>query len=187
MTIEAMIEQKPGEEIIEVVQASLIPLFPKLVLYFFWIVLPFFFLFPLFRAGAWGVLAFFLVLLSGVFFAVREWYQWNLTVCVITDRRVVDIDQQGFFNRVTSEVPYRNISDITYRIQGLIPTVFRYGVVGIQTLGNTVNLEIWDVRHPGKLHQLINDLREQSRHRPASKGDAESEPETELYEHLQQS
>lgn len=142
------------------VRQDFVPFIPWTVVLVIWFVLPFFFMFPLFTLGEWGVLIFVVVLLACLFFAYRTWFSWQRTMFVVTDRRLVDIDQNGFFDRTISELFYSGIDDVSYRKKGLLATLFGYGQVLIRTTGSAADIEIRRVRKPAKLHDLINDLRE---------------------------
>lgn len=150
---------KPGEEVLALVRGSLIPLWSKILLAFIWLVLPFFLLFPLFHMHLIGVIIFFTLLFSGMVYAFRFYVSWHETVMIITDLRIVDVDRPGLFGHVVSEVRYDQIRDASYRIRGVWPTLFHYGTLTIQVSGSKIHLEVYNVRHPQKAHDLINDLR----------------------------
>jgi len=155
-----IIQLKPEEDILMTVRQDLVPLIPWVIVLIVWFILPFFFMFPLFTLGEWGVLIFAVIVLSAVFFAYRTWFGWQRTMFVVTDRRLVDIDQHGFFDRTISELFYSGIDDVSYRKKGLLSTIFGYGNVLIRTTGSAADIEVRRVRGPDKLHDLINDLRE---------------------------
>ena len=78
---------------------------------------------------------------------------------VITDRRIVDVDQKGLLRRVVSEIPLYRIDQVTYEIGGFFSTLFRLGVVVVTTAGQAADLEFRRVRQPARISALINDLR----------------------------
>lgn len=63
------------------------------------------------------------------------WMDYYLDVWVLTDNRIVDIEQRGFFDREASSFRLDRIQDITIEITGLIPTLFDFGIVHVQTAG----------------------------------------------------
>ncbi len=70
---------------------------------------------------------------------VLFWYAWidyYLDVWIITDKRVVNIKQQGLFSRSISEAKLYRIQDVQAEVHGLLPTFFHFGNVTIQTAGN---------------------------------------------------
>ncbi len=154
---------KPHEEILAVVRQSLIPLFWKFLLFTLWLIIPFFFLFPLFREGVWGVVVFFALVISGFALLLRQYMRWHGTTFIVTDRRVVDIDQRGFFDRIVTEAPYSQIDEASYRVKGFWATVFRYGSIRLDLAGSAADIKFERVYRPARIHNLINDLREESR------------------------
>ncbi len=152
---------KPHEEILETVRESLVPHTMKIVLLFVWFVLPFFFLFPLFQEGIFGVVIFFLVLCSAVVVILRTYFRWTRTVLVVTDMRIVDIDQNGFFDRTVTEATYQQIDEVNYRVKGFFSTIFRYGTIRVHVRGSAADIEFKHILRPARIHDLINDVREQ--------------------------
>lgn len=148
------------ERVIALVHESIIPYTFWFLLFFVWIVTPFFFLFPLFQEGTIGIIIFFTLVGTGSTLALRKWYSWQRTVMVITDQRIIDHDQDGFFERVISETTFDNISDVNYKVKGVFSTLFRYGTIKIRTKGNAADLEFRHAKTPVAIHNLINDLRE---------------------------
>ncbi len=162
MNVAKRIQLKPDEEVLMIVHASLIPLWPKVFLAFVWLTLPFFLLFPLFHMQWFGAGVFFLLLVSGMCYAYRAFVMWYESVFFVTDGRIIDIDQSGLFHRVVSEAGHAQIRDVAYEIHGFWATILRYGDVTMHIRGSQVDLEIFHVRHPAKVHDLINDLRTDS-------------------------
>ncbi len=160
------IELKAREQVFEVVQASLIPKFWVFALCTIWTVFPFFFLFPLWRQGTWGVALFFLWLLSGIVLLWRQYLTWARTVFLVTDMRVIDYDQRGFFHRVVTEARYESIDEVSVQVKGIVPTLFRYGTLRLKLHGAAADIEIERVKKPAHLADVINDLRTQSRQTP---------------------
>lgn len=154
---------KEDEQLIRVVR--------KYPLVFFWpwffsalfIIASFFFLYPLFRLGPWGAAGFAALLLTGLFLAVRALVVYSFNAFIITDQRIIDIDQRGFFDRTVSEITYDNIQDVSFRIKGLWQTFLRYGSVFIQTAAVQANIELHSVAAPEKIQQLIIDCQREYR------------------------
>lgn len=99
------------------------------------------------------ILAFFLI-----------WLIYYLNVQIITDRRIVDIDQVGLFHHEVSELHIENIEDVTSDISGLLGNIFNYGTVYVQTAGSRERFEFDRVPDPGKINKMLLDLYEQLPH-----------------------
>ncbi|MEK7617990.1 MAG: hypothetical protein AAB410_02490 [Patescibacteria group bacterium] len=88
------------------------------------------------------------------------WLFYYLNVQIITDRRIVDIDQVGLFHHEVSELHIENIEDVTSEVSGVLGTVFNYGDVYVQTAASIERFEFSDVPNPGSINKLILDLYE---------------------------
>lgn len=157
--IESIIQLKEEENIEGLVRRHLVTLLPSLIISMLFIVLPFFFLFPLFGLGPLGVIVFGLSVIIGILWATRCLFLWNADVLVVTNLRIVDVDQKGLLSRKVSEAPYGVIQDVSWKREGIWQTIFRMGSVSIQTAGSSANIEADNIPHPGKLHEIINDER----------------------------
>ncbi len=159
MRIEKLIQLQPDEEILEIVREDLVPHAPKIALFILWLLAPFFLLYPLLQLGWLGLVVFSLFLVSAGWFSWHTFHRWSHTMFVITDQRIVDVDQRRFFQRVVTEIPLGRIDQVSYEIRGILPTVFRLGVVIVTTAGQAADLEFRRVRQPARVSALINELR----------------------------
>ncbi|MBI5071299.1 PH domain-containing protein [Candidatus Falkowbacteria bacterium] len=160
------INPKAGEEVVVVVRHFGLTFWPKILAVFLLLILPFFFIFPLFKWGYWGVVLFLFPIILGIIYAVQTFVSWYYNAFIITNCRVVDIDQRGFFERIVSEAVYEKIQDVSYRRKGIWQTIFRYGDVRIAAAGTDIGLEIKNVRSPESVQQLIADLSHLEKRRP---------------------
>ncbi len=67
------------------------------------------------------------------FYGFLMWIDYWLDVWIVTDQRVVNIEQKGLFSRHVSELHFHTVQDVTSKVQGLIPTLLNYGDVEVQT------------------------------------------------------
>jgi hypothetical protein len=61
------------------------------------------------------------------------WIDYYLDAWIVTNERVINIEQRGFFTRKISELKLTKIQDVTSEIIGVIPTLFNYGNIYVQT------------------------------------------------------
>jgi len=61
------------------------------------------------------------------------WTHYYLDLWIITDRRIILIDQIRFFNRNVSIFRLERLQDIEFSIKGIIPTFFNFGTLNAQT------------------------------------------------------
>lgn len=83
-----------------------------------------------------------------------------LDVYILTDHRIVDITQNGFFKRKISELNLRQIQDVNAQVQGLAATLLHFGNVHIQTAGEQPNFVFESIPHPYATSKKILDLHE---------------------------
>jgi hypothetical protein len=150
---------KDDEELIRVVRSFPLAFFWPGLLGLLLIIIPFFLAVPLFKAEILGAVGFGLLLLIGLIIFIRTLAIGYLNCFIITNRRVIDWDQRGLFDRVISEADYDKIQDISYRIRGMMGTLLNYGTIQVQTAGTAPVLEIRYVRRPQKIQALITDIK----------------------------
>ena len=119
------------------------------------IALPLFLMIPLFQFGTAGVVVFALIGFVGLLIGTRAFYLWYWNCFIVTNERVVDVDQRGFFDRVVSESAYDKIQDVSYQVKGIIGTVLNVGLLVVQTAGSNTNLELLHVKNPQEIQHLI--------------------------------
>ncbi|PIP26389.1 MAG: hypothetical protein CO140_04705 [Candidatus Moranbacteria bacterium CG_4_9_14_3_um_filter_40_7] len=124
-----------------------------------WIILPLFF--PGVIASSLNVLFNFLRNLFGMFVWITFfliWIDYYFDVWIITNKRVVNIEQKGLFNRQVSELELARIQDITTEVTGVIPTMLNYGDVFIQTAGENPRFIFRQVSDPYGIKDTLMNL-----------------------------
>lgn len=101
-------------------------------------------------------------LLFMILFALIEFIDFYFDLHIVTDRRLVDIDQHRLFNRTVSELLLDDIQDVKSISKGFFATIFDFGDVTIQTAGSQPNFVFTDVRHPNEVAAIIIDLSDQT-------------------------
>ena len=124
-------------------------------------------LFPAFLEGAISfpilVLMGSLFYLSVILFFFTYFITFYLDLLVVTNDRLLHIEQEGLFARTISELDLYRIQDITSEVKGIFPSVFNYGDLLIQTAGAVEEFKITNIPHPEALRQTILDLAEEDR------------------------
>ncbi|HLD34962.1 MAG TPA: PH domain-containing protein, partial [Patescibacteria group bacterium] len=77
---------------------------------------------------------------------------------IITNDRLIDIEQNGLLARTIAETDLYLIQDVTSEIKGLFASIFKYGRVVIQTAGATPKFIVVDIPDPNGLRRLLLDL-----------------------------
>jgi len=81
------------------------------------------------------VIYFFLALyfLALILYLFVLWSDYYLDVWIITNKRLIDIEQKGLFNRHISEMHMRNIQNVSISIRGIVQTLLRFGDIVVET------------------------------------------------------
>ena len=109
-------------------------------------------------------------LLLSVMAATVSWTHYYLDLWVITDRRIIVIEQISFFNRKVSNFRLERMQDIKVTITGIIPTLLNFGTIRAQTASATEsNFTSPALPDPRGLQSLIQTAMDA---RMASLGDA---------------
>lgn len=65
------------------------------------------------------------------------WTDHYLDLWAITNRRVVSIDQRGFFRRFLSSFRLERLQDMNIEVNGVIATLLNFGTIEAQTAGGS--------------------------------------------------
>lgn len=91
-------------------------------------------------------------------FLFQNFIDWYLDIWIVTNYRIINIEQHGLFGRTMSELMLYNVQDVTSEIKGFIHTIFDYGVIHIQTAGETKRFEFEDIEHPNHVAKRVLEL-----------------------------
>jgi membrane protein YdbS with pleckstrin-like domain len=92
-----------------------------------------------------------------------EWTDYYLDMLVITNKRIIDVEQKGFFNREVTSFPYDQIQDITVDTVGVVKTLLKFSDIHIQTAGHNHEIIVKDADGAEEAKSLILRLSEQAR------------------------
>ena len=81
------------------------------------------------------LLFFFLWELFFILLFYTAFLNYYLDVWVVTDERILDINQEGVFSRSVSELELHRIQDVHAEIKGVFATLFNFGLIEVQTAG----------------------------------------------------
>jgi uncharacterized membrane protein YdbT with pleckstrin-like domain len=89
------------------------------------------------------------------------WFIWNLEnwrndTFQVSDKYVVDIDRKPFgFSESRKQASIANIQNVNAARPGLLPTIFNYGFVYIETAGVDTDITFEYVPHPSQIQADI--------------------------------
>jgi uncharacterized membrane protein YdbT with pleckstrin-like domain len=94
-------------------------------------------------------------LILGLILFSYHFILWYFTVYIVTDQRLRQVTQKGFFGKDVIELRLSKIQNISYNIPGFTGEVFQFGTIVIQTFVG--DLVIHKVEHPDKTYNKLQD------------------------------
>lgn len=104
-------------------------------------------------------LAFWMQLFWSIFFI--SWTNYYLDVILVTNKRIVDIEQLGLFSRDVAEVRLENIQDIKAEELGFLAHILKMGSLHIQTAGQIKEFVIRDIPDADGTKDIISKCRDE--------------------------
>lgn len=116
------------------------------------------------------VSGFFVFLLTFLF---GSWINYYYDIVFITNKRILNVDQKGLLSRGTSELPMKQVQNVSAQVEGFLQTTFNYGTLVIETAGagtsddpNRPGLQgyftIHDLPDPNRLARIIIEFHHQA-------------------------
>lgn len=157
--------RREGEKIILLIRRHPFVLFKRV---FFWLVAAAIPVVILFLVGGQrityeqeGFLYPLLLVLASIYylyiwlFVFNGFVDYYLDVWIVTDVRIVNIEQRQLFSRVISEHELERIQDVTAEAHGILPTFLNYGEVHVQTAGEQQRFIFKQVPNPQEVKRQI--------------------------------
>jgi hypothetical protein len=108
-------------------------------------------------------------LLLSIMTGFMIWTHYYLDLWVVTDRRIIVIDQINFFNRKVSSFRLERLQDIKVAVNGILATFLNFGTIRAQTAGaaenNFTSTDLPDPRGLQATIQKATDARLEHLHR----------------------
>jgi hypothetical protein len=107
--------------------------------------------------------ALFTLLISGfylfvILFAFANFVDYYLDVWIVTNMRIINIEQKGLFSRETSEKELDKMQDITTDVEGFWATVLNYGDIHIQTAATETRFVFKQIPFADEVARRISNL-----------------------------
>lgn len=107
----------------------------------------------LFHALAFGEVTWFLLVWLALF---ALWTNFYLDLWIVTNRRIVNVDQISLFKRAITTWQFENIQEITTETQNPFQNFFNYGMISIRTAGPTAqHARMEGIPHPDEVSALM--------------------------------
>jgi hypothetical protein len=91
------------------------------------------------------------------------WFKYYFDVWVVTNHRLIDIEQISLFNRKVSTLDPEHIEDITIHIEGFWKSIFGFGDLVVQTAAHTQEFIMRDIKNPDEAKQRVYETMQSSK------------------------
>ncbi|MFA6511825.1 MAG: PH domain-containing protein [Patescibacteria group bacterium] len=107
-----------------------------------------------------AIIVMFIIIYSGIIllFLFTSWLDYSLDIWLVTNYRIVSVEQMGLFNRTISEYRLDRMQDITSEVKGFIKTMVQFGDVRIQTASEQQQFILKDIPDPNAVTRRIIEL-----------------------------
>jgi uncharacterized membrane protein YdbT with pleckstrin-like domain len=95
------------------------------------------------------------ILLLAWIYAFLIWIDVWFDTWIITDDRVINIEQSGLFSREVSELKLARVQDISVEVHGFFQTFLNYGDVRVQSAGEEEHFLFRSVPDPYGIKNII--------------------------------
>lgn len=95
------------------------------------------------------------------------WTNYYLDVFLVTNKRIIDIEQISLFVRDTAELRLENIQDIKVEVVGLVQSIFKMGNLHIQTASQHKEVLFANIPGPDEVKHVISQSYDQTLKRGA--------------------
>jgi len=80
-----------------------------------------------------------IMLVLAIIYSVIRWYLYSNDIFVLTNQRIIKIDQMGFFSRRVGQTELDNIYNISYEVRGIVESFLNFGDIMISTVGDDIS------------------------------------------------
>jgi uncharacterized membrane protein YdbT with pleckstrin-like domain len=85
------------------------------------------------------------------------WTDFYLDTWIITNQKVINVEQRGLFRREVSILHIDKIQDVTSDVRGMLKTFIDYGNVHVQTAGQQRDFIIRNVPSPDVIREKLSE------------------------------
>jgi len=91
----------------------------------------------------------------------RAYYNFSQSVLLITNQRLLNVHQEGFWKRKITETELDKIQDVSSETKGLFKIMLKFGDLVVRTAGATAGTEILvnNIPNPYEVQQRIAKMR----------------------------
>lgn len=104
-------------------------------------------------------------------YAFVEWITYYYDLFIVTDSKIIDVNQDGVFHRQITELSLLRVQDVSGEMKGLLETIFAYGDIVIQTAGAQERSVFPDIPNPYEIAEKVLSLHNQLVEKEARKSE----------------
>lgn len=97
-------------------------------------------------------------------FLYIEWLNHELDMYIVTNNRIIGVEQISFLNRKVTECNLGQVQEVNSETKGFFANVLNYGTIYIQTAGSSANLKMDFAPDPlqssRKVLNIVDDYRD---------------------------
>ncbi|OGJ67018.1 hypothetical protein A3G69_04725 [Candidatus Peribacteria bacterium RIFCSPLOWO2_12_FULL_53_10] len=86
---------------------------------------------------------------------LRNFFDYFLDAWILTDQGIIDVAWHGWFHRESSRILYSDIQGVSYEINGIMPTLLRYGTISVEKISTGTAISMETVSQPRKVEAKI--------------------------------
>jgi membrane protein YdbS with pleckstrin-like domain len=102
-----------------------------------------------------------IAIIVGVTLSFYRWFLWNNSKYIVTNQRIIRLNQLGMFNREISEAEIDRIQEISTDIKGPIHTLLNFGTIRIKTASDESRVDLVNVVDPYDIQQEVARIRQE--------------------------
>jgi membrane protein YdbS with pleckstrin-like domain len=87
-----------------------------------------------------------------IFYALT---MYALNTVIVTDKRIIENEQHGFFHREVSELHMYRVQDVSVKTHGVIETFLSFGDVAVQTAASETHFVFHKIPNPEEVKDKI--------------------------------
>jgi len=80
---------------------------------------------------------------------------YYLDLLIITNLRLIDVEQLALFSRDVTSAPLANLEDVKIEVKGILATLIGYGNLHIQTAAAEKEVVMRGVKNPTEVKEMI--------------------------------
>lgn len=151
------LQLEENEKIVRVVYHHPEIIIPNLVICALILLTDFFLMYFLFLQGVPGIIIFSVIILVVCFYLFRLVFLYKTNKFILTSKRLLDLEQTGFFELRINSIPYKKISSVEVIMKGLGSSLFKYGNLKIKFGKPRQVIELYKISHPVLVQSLLNE------------------------------